>query len=70
MKSAFQREEKSLIYLYDLPRHIVTSVKVTELIRKLTGYEISEPVMFRDCSRTGQPSPFCLGIVKVDPLEC
>lgn len=42
------QENKPLIYLYDLPKSIVTSVKITEIIRNACGYELSEPVQFKE----------------------
>lgn len=37
-------DNKPLIYLYDLPKTIVTSVKIAEIIKKACGYELAEPV--------------------------
>lgn len=69
---AIAQQEKSLIYLYDLPKNNVTSVKIAEIIKRLSGYEIQEPVQFRECKphpTTGLASPFTLGIIKVEPSE-
>jgi len=58
--------------LYDLPSTLATSVKISSIIKDKTGYELSEPVQFKDCKPnplTGVPSPFKLGIIKVDPAQ-
>lgn len=68
--SGFQQENKQLIYLYDLPKNLATSVRIGTIIKEKTGYELNEPVQFRDCKpnpTTGIESPFKLGIIKVDP---
>jgi hypothetical protein len=65
-------ENKPLIYLYDLPKSIVTSVKITEIIRNAAKYELTEPVQFRDARIsiiTGLLSPLINGIIKVDQKD-
>jgi hypothetical protein len=37
-------ETKQILYLYDLPKGIVTSVKINEIIKNRCGYELNEPV--------------------------
>jgi hypothetical protein len=37
-------ENKSLIYLYDMPSHIATSVKIAEILKKACEYDLAEPV--------------------------
>lgn len=62
-------DNKQLIYLYELPKNIVTSVKIAKIIKDATGYDLQEPVQFRECkpnSLTAVASPFYLGIIKVD----
>ncbi len=69
MSSRFVGKEQ-LVYLYDLPKHIATSVKIAEIIKKACGIEIKEKVQFRDNKPhplTGVPSPYQWGIVKVEP---
>lgn len=67
------QENKPLIYLYDLPKSIVTSVKITEIIRKAcNGYELTEPVQFKDArisATTGLLSPLINGIIKVEQKD-
>ena len=63
---------RQVIYLYDLPRSIATSIRVNQIIKERCGLEIQEPVQFRDArphAATGLPSPYCIGIIKVDPAE-
>jgi hypothetical protein len=62
-------DNKQLIYLYDLPKDLITSVKVAKVIKDSSNYDLQEPVQFRDCKPhqlTGLPSPFQYGIIKVD----
>lgn len=62
-------DNKQYIYLYDLPKDLVTSVKLAKVIKDLANYDLQEPVQFRDCKPhpvSGLPSPFCYGIIKVD----
>jgi len=62
-------DNKQYVYLYDLPKDLVTSVKISKVIKDLANYDLQEPVQFRDCKphpTTGLPSPFCYGIIKVD----
>jgi len=64
--------EKPFIYLYDMPKSIVTSVKIAEIIKKESGYELTEPVQFKDprvSPFSGLPSPLIAGIIKVDQSE-
>ena len=66
------QENKHLIYLYDLPKSIVTSVKITEIIRNAAKYELTEPVQFKDArisATTGLLSPLINGIIKVDQKD-
>ena len=65
-------ENKPFIYLYDLPKCIATSVKITEVIRKACAYELTEPVQFKDARismYTGLLSPLINGIIKVDQKD-
>lgn len=65
-------DSKQLIYLYDLPKNIVTSVKIAKIIKEVSGYDLQEPVQFRESRPnpvTGVSSPFALGIIKVDANE-
>lgn len=65
-------ENKPFIYLYDLPKSIVTSVKITDVIRKACAYELTEPVQFKEARvsmHTGLPSPLINGIIKVDQKD-
>lgn len=61
-------DQKQLLYLYDLPKDRVTSVQISKIIREKAGYDLQEPVQFRDCRPlpNGLPSPFQYGICKVD----
>jgi hypothetical protein len=63
---------RQVIYLYDLPKSIATSIRVNQIIKERCGLEIQEPVQFRECrphAATGLASPYCIGIIKVDPAE-
>jgi hypothetical protein len=63
---------RQVLYLYDLPKSIVTSIKINQIIKERCGVELQEPVQFRDCRphlTTGLPSPFSFGIIKVDPSD-
>jgi len=65
-------DSKPSIYLYDLPKSIVTSIKITEIIRNASKYELTEPVHFKDariCIITGLMSPLINGIIKVDKKD-
>lgn len=65
-------ENKQVFYLYDLPKEIVTSVKIHSIIKERCGVEFNEPVQFKDCRphpTTGLPSPFQIGIIKVDSID-
>jgi hypothetical protein len=66
-------ESKPLIYLYDLPKSLVTSVRINDIIKKAcSGYELSEPVQFKEqriSTTTGLPSPLLNGIIKVDQTK-
>ena len=65
-------DNKQYIYLYDLPKDLVTSVKISKVIKDLANYDLQEPVQFRDCKphpTTGLPSPFCYGIIKVESTQ-
>jgi hypothetical protein len=67
-----QSDNKNLIYLYDMPKGLVTSVKIHKIIKDLTGYDMQEPVQFRECKPhflTGMQSPYWNGIIKVDNSE-
>ena len=64
--------QNSLIYLYDLPKDIATSIGIANIIKAKTGYELTEPVQFRvgkPNRTTLLPSPYVLGIIKVDHSE-
>jgi hypothetical protein len=65
-------ETKAFIYLYDLPKMIVTSVMISDVIRKACAYELTEPVEFkvaRVSNKYGIPSPLIDGIIKVDQKD-
>lgn len=67
-----QSDNKQLVYLYDLPKNLATSVKIASIIKAKSGYDLPEPVQFRECKPhpvTGLASPFALGIVKIDQQE-
>ena len=58
-----------LIYLYDLPRGIVTSVKISQVVKDLANYDLQEPVTFREYKPnpiTGIRPLTCYGIIKVE----
>lgn len=60
---------RNLIYLYDLPKDCVSSVKIAEIIKTKANYDITEPIQFRECPPdryTGLPSPFYFGIIKIN----
>jgi hypothetical protein len=62
-------DNKQILYLYDLPKYFVTSVRLAHIIKEKCGYELPDPVQFRECRpnlTTGLPSPFMMGIMKVD----
>jgi len=60
--------KQQLLYLYDLPKDRVTSVQVSKIIREKSGYDLQEPVQFRDNRPlpNGLPSDFQYGICRVD----
>jgi hypothetical protein len=62
--------DKPFIYLYDMPKSIVTSVKIAEIIKRdCGGYDLQEPVQFKDARvspSSGLPSPLVAGIIKVE----
>ncbi len=63
------QDQKSLIFLYDMPKSIATSVKIADVLRKKSGYELTEPVQFKEpriSPISGLPSPLVAGIIKVD----
>jgi len=58
--------------LYDLPRYLATSFKIAAIIKEKSGYDLADVVQFREYKPnplTGMPSPFSLGIIKVDPNQ-
>ncbi len=59
------------VYLYELPKSITTSVRIAEIIKKQTGYDLQEPVQFRDCRPlpNGLESPFQMGIIKIEAAQ-
>ena len=63
-------QDKPFIYLYDMPKSIVTSVKIAEIIKKACGdYDLTDPVQFKEpriSPTSGLPSPLSAGIIKVD----
>ena len=70
--SAFVDTTRPLIYLYDLPKSIATSIKINQIIKDKCGVELQEPVQFKDPrphALTGIQSPFCIGIIKVDAAD-
>ena len=63
------QEQKPFIYLYDMPKSIATSVKIADVIKKMSGYELTEPVQFKEpriSPISGLPSPLIAGIIKID----
>ena len=62
------KDKQQLIYLYDLPKTLVDSVKISKIIKDLTGYELQEPAHFRDCRQLHNGLAFDLTkcICKVD----
>lgn len=61
--------DKELIYLYDLPKGLATSVKIASIIKDKCEYDLPEPVQFKECKPnplTGVLSPFSMGMIKVD----
>ena len=42
MASAYlaQPDNRQLIYLYDMPKNIVTSVKIAQIIKEKAGYDL------------------------------
>jgi hypothetical protein len=65
-------ETRQIFYLYDLPKEIVTSIKINTILKEKCGVELTEPVQFRDGRAnptTGLPSPFQIGIIKFDASE-
>ena len=57
------------IYLYDMPVHIATSVKIAEILKKACDYDLTDPAQFktpRISSSNGLLSPLVSGIIKVD----
>lgn len=72
MALPYQAESKQLIYLYDLPKNIATTVKIASIIKEKSGYDLPDVVQFRETKPnpvTGLASPFSLGIIKVDPNQ-
>jgi hypothetical protein len=63
-------ECKPIIYLYDLPKVLVTSDKIKDIIREACGYEMPEPCQFKHelkfCIDSGLPLPLINAIIKVD----
>jgi hypothetical protein len=63
------QEQRNFIYLFDMPKYIVTSVMIADLIKMKSGYELTAPVQFKEQkndSKTGLPSPLINGIIMVD----
>jgi hypothetical protein len=70
--NSFNSETRPLLYLYDLPKNLVTSVKIASIIKQKCGYELTEPAQFRDKkpSLINEQSPlYMTGIIKIDPNE-
>ena len=59
-------QQQEIIYLYDLPKAHVTSVKIAKIIKDLSGYDLQEPVQFKDCRPLPNGLPSVYGICKVD----
>ena len=57
-------QDKSLLYLYDLPKEKVTSTQIATKIKELTGYEIADPQIRRDPNK-----PFYTAIIKINDPE-
>jgi hypothetical protein len=67
--SYMNQSDKDLIYLYDLPKNLATSVKIASIIKDKADYDLPEPVQFKEVKPnplTGVPSPFSMGMIKVD----
>ena len=65
-------DSKPIIFLYDMPRHIVTSVKIAEIVKKAADYDLTEPVQFRPprySAQNGLISPLVSGLMKVDQKD-
>lgn len=60
--------DKQLLYIYDLPKSLATSVTIAKAIKDQSGYELQEPVQFKECRPlpNGLESPFQYGIIKID----
>jgi len=70
--NSFNSETRPLLYLYDLPKNLVTSVKIASIIKQKCGYELTEPAQFRDKKPSlinGQSPSYMTGIIKIDPNE-
>ena len=65
--------QNQYIYLYDLPKSRVTSIMISKIIKEMAGYELQDPVQFKDYRQrpqaTGSEQDFCWGIIKVDPNQ-
>ena len=61
-------ESKGLIFLYDLPRTFVNSVKITDIILNACGYELTEPVSFKQ-QKSDINHPLINGVIRVDLKE-
>jgi hypothetical protein len=65
-------ENRHVFYLYDLPKEIVTSVKINSILKERCQVDLQDPVQFRECRPhplTGLPSPFQVGVIKIDPAD-
>jgi hypothetical protein len=57
-----QVENKNLLYIYDLPKSIITSVILKDTVKKVSQYDISEaPQIRRNPDR-----PFYTAIIKIN----
>jgi hypothetical protein len=62
-------EQRPFIYLYDMPKCIVTSDMIADLIKMKTGHKLTAPVQFKaqkNDPKTRLPSPLIDGIIMVD----
>ena len=60
------------IFVYDIPKHLASSVLLTNIVKEKTGYELTEPVQFksqRTYGSTSSSSPCVYGVIKVPDTE-
>lgn len=60
-------ENTNILYLYDLPKSQFTSIRLAEIIKETTGYDLvghSMPQVTRDINK-----PFYTARVKIEPQD-